>query len=163
MKPYRRPQREPVKHTPKKTVIACASCSLDEIKVFHRNTLKDSKKKGFSLIEIMVTLAIIGILGAMAMPSYMKRIENTRELATKRNTETICKAVQDVMIKHDCKEMLFSEIASIGFQEVQDLLVEGFEGAEVAGYTFHPEVLNDCYYSIVTFKGVSVKRLYTKL
>jgi type IV fimbrial biogenesis protein FimT len=37
-----------------------------------------SKQTGFSLIEMMIAVAIIGILAAFAMPSYFDWIQNTR-------------------------------------------------------------------------------------
>ena len=50
-------------------------------------------KKGFTLIELMIVVAIIGILAAIAVPKFAQMLEKSREGATKGNLSSIRSSV----------------------------------------------------------------------
>lgn len=54
------------------------------MKMTRRNT-----HKGYSLIELMIVVAIIGILVALAVPSFQQSAVKAREAALKQNLQTI--------------------------------------------------------------------------
>lgn len=47
------------------------------------------KSKGFTLIELMIVVAIIGILAAIAIPKFAQMLEKAREGNTKGNLGTL--------------------------------------------------------------------------
>lgn len=50
-------------------------------------------QKGFTLIELMIVVAIIGILAAIALPKFADMLEKSREGATKGNFTAIKSAI----------------------------------------------------------------------
>ncbi len=47
------------------------------------------KNKGFTLIELMIVVAIIGVLAAIAIPKFGQMLEKSREGATKGNLGSV--------------------------------------------------------------------------
>ena len=55
----------------------------------------NKNQKGFTLIELMVVVVIIGILAAIALPNFMAMQDRAKESAVKSNVHTIQLAIED--------------------------------------------------------------------
>lgn len=60
-----------------------------------------SNREGFTLVELMIVVAVIGILAALAIPNYSSLQEHARIAGTKSNAHTLQLAVENYAATHD--------------------------------------------------------------
>ena len=77
----------------------CGQWVLDHLHISRvRENLKKSRKGGFTLVELMVVVAVIAILAAIAMPQFLSAADRARNAKETADIQIIKNATQIYMI-----------------------------------------------------------------
>lgn len=96
-----------------------------------------NNKKGFTLVEIMIVVVIIGLLAAMAIPAFQKVRERSQEKTALNNCRQLSNAADQYMLEYGATQV------------ATDLLT----GATNYVKDFSP-VANEVYTAIITTDGI---------
>ncbi|MEJ5258632.1 MAG: type II secretion system protein [Anaerohalosphaeraceae bacterium] len=88
-------------------------------------------KKGFTLIELMVVILIVGILAAASIPLMRGRIESAKWAEANATAGTIKSAVRVYFVEHGT-----APTGSLGVAATRQAL--GFQDADLTGTYFVP-------------------------
>lgn len=88
--------------------------------------LSASKKRGFTLVELLVTLTIVSILALAVLPLTKTAIKREREITLRRNLRMMREAIDAYKKLADEKAFEFDEDTE-GYPPDLEILVEGIE------------------------------------
>lgn len=69
-------------------------------------------KKGFTLVEIMIVVVIIGLLAAMAIPAFQKVRQQSREKAITNNLRQIASAGQQYILEEGTEDVTYTTLST---------------------------------------------------
>jgi type IV pilus assembly protein PilA len=71
-------------------------------------------RPGFTLVEIMIVVVIIGLLAAMAIPAFSKVRQQSRVKAVLNNMRQLATASQEYMLEKGATQAAYSDLVGTG-------------------------------------------------
>ena len=94
--------------------------------------MKNQSKKGFTLVEIMIVVVIIGLLAAMAIPAFQKVREQSREKAMLNNLRQVASAGQQYVLEEGTQSIDYNGLVGDYFADIQTVAGEDYTSLEVS-------------------------------
>ena len=105
-----------------------------------------SSSKGFTLLELLVVVLIIGILASIALPQYQKSVEKARVMEAIWNIKAIEESVERYKLANGNLQ------ETVSFDDVSDIELSGGEWNDDSYYTkyfqYYIEIQGDLYMEV---------------
>jgi prepilin-type N-terminal cleavage/methylation domain-containing protein len=80
-----------------------------------RGNLRRAAERGFTLLEIMVVMAIVVVLATIATGQYQRTVVRAHETALKSNLAVLRKAINDYTLDKECGPSSLDDLVSSGY------------------------------------------------
>ena len=77
--------------------------------------MRTSNQNGFSLVEVLVVIAVIGILAAFAIPAYVSNIRNAKEAVLKEDLHVLRQAIDSYTVDKQKAPQSLDDLVQAGY------------------------------------------------
>ena len=103
-----------------------------------------NSKKGFTLVEIMIVVVIIGLLAAMAIPAFQKVRQNSRRSAMYNDARQLASAAQQYFLEYNTTQVSFT----VGTDGTVGAPIRDYVKKVGSGYTFNGNITQDAAFTM---------------
>lgn len=121
---------------------------------------RSSTSTGFTLIEVMITVAIVAILTAIALPSYQGYVRKSNRSAAQSFMLSAASREEQLLLDQRCYVAVAASTGSSNFANAPTAATPGLSfavpGDLAARYDFKVDLVTDCrtgYVVVATAKG----------
>lgn len=100
-----------------------------------------TRQNGFTLIELMIVMTIIGLLAAIAIPSYLKSITKAKEAVLKEDLHTMRTAIDSYTVDKEKAPQTLDDLVQAGY--LKSVPIDPISGRNDTWITGQSDTLTD--------------------